>query len=260
PPGYTLVEFDASGQEYRWMAVCSGDETMLQLCLPGEDPHSYMGARIVERDYRELMRALKAEDEIIVKLAEDNRKLGKVGNLSLQYRTSAMKLRTVARVQYNIPLELPQAQIIHATYQRTYVRVPEYWKVQIAETKRLGYVETLAGRRVQVRGNWGGEFGWSMGSTAINYRIQGTGGDQKYLGICCLDELLTDVGAYFAWDLHDGIYFWVPDAKVQTFVARGKAILDNLPYKKAWGFVPPIPLPWDSKAGPGWGYLKDYTP
>jgi hypothetical protein len=35
-------------------------------------------------------------------------------------------------------------------------------------------------------------------------------------------------------------------------------LLNNLPYKKAWGFTPPIPLPWDCKASDkSWGQLKE---
>ena len=169
PPGYTLMEFDAAGQEFRWMAIASGDETMLELCLPGEDPHGFMGARIRHMDYRELLQKVYAGD----KDAKDGRQMGKVANLSLQFRTSAKKLRVVARVQYNLPMGLPEAENIHRTYQQTYIKVPVYWKNQIALTKRLGYVETFAGRRVQVAGNWGGTKGWSMESTSINYRIQG---------------------------------------------------------------------------------------
>lgn len=253
PPGYTLMEFDASGQEFRWMAIASQDDTMLQLCLPGEDPHSYMGAQIRNKNYKDLMRLVQEED----KDAKDGRQLGKVANLSLQYRTSAAKLRVVARVQYNLPMELPQAQMIHRTYQIAYPRVPLYWQKQISMTKRLGYVETFAGRRVQVVGNWAGASAWSMGSTAINYRIQGTGADQKYLALSVLKPYLTKIGAYFGWDLHDGIFLYIPTDKVQIAARDIKAILDNLPYRKAWGFDPPIPLPWDVKAGGGWGVLKE---
>lgn len=256
PDGYTLMEFDASGQEFRWMAIASEDEVMLELCGPGEDPHSYMGARISEKDYRALIEAVKANEPI----AKEVRQLGKVGNLSLQYRTSARKLRTVARVQYLIPMELPQAQRIHTVYQRTYQKVPRYWEKQIAVTKRLGYVETFAGRRVKVVGNWGGSYGWSMGSTAINYRIQGTGADQKYLAMAVLRPYLNHIGAYFAWDLHDGIYMYVPTEKVARAAVEIKRLLDNLPYQKAWGLTPPIQLPWDCKVGTSWGGLKDYTP
>ena len=169
PPGYTLMEFDAAGQEFRWMAIAAEDATMLALCLPGEDPHSYMGAQVNTRDYRELISDVRAG----VKEAKDARQLGKVANLSLQYRTSAKKLRVVARVQYNIPMGLPEAEAIHRTYQQSYRNVPLFWRRQIELTKRLGYVETFAGRRVQVAGNWRGPQGWSMESTSINYRIQG---------------------------------------------------------------------------------------
>lgn len=183
---------------------------------------------------------------------------GRIVHNSLQYRTSAKKLRVVARVQYDLPMELPQAERIRETYLRTYKGVPRYWEQQIAATKRNGYVETFAGRRVVVKGNWSGLFGWSMGSTAINYRIQGTGADQKYLAMLVVKDYVRSIGAYFAWDLHDGLYFYVPDDKVQEALIEMKKRLDNLPYKEAWGFEPPIPLPFDAKVGPSWGSLREH--
>lgn len=254
PQGYTLVEFDAAGQEFRWMAIASKDETMLNLCLPGEDPHSYMGSRIVHTDYHEMIRLVHEED----KVAKAGRQLGKVANLSLQYRTSAPKLRITARVNHNIPMEEGQARMIHRAYQQAYPGVPRYWEKQIAMTRRLGYVETFAGRRVQVVGDWDGRMGWSMGSTAINYRIQGTGADQKYLALAVIRPYLTEIGGYFAWDLHDGIYLYIPDGAVKKAVADILEMLNNLPYVRAWGFEPPIPLPWDCKVGKSWGTLKEW--
>lgn len=404
PEGYDLVEFDAAGQEFRWMAIASGDETMLALCAPGEDAHAYMGARIFAADYQTLRKQVAEK----VPEAEAARQMGKVANLcvaagtkiltdrgfcnienvtradrvwdgvafvehdgvvcsgyrrvishdgvtatpehrvlvdgggwitiaeaarwrwricsawgetwpckarsiikiasgllrramrsglpreifspnhqqrnppeqawvydivncgprhrfaangrivhnSLQYRTSPKKLRVVARVQYNLPMPLQDAQFIWRTYQQTYIKVPRYWATQIALTRQRQYVETFAGRRVQVVGNWDGPLSWSMGSTAINYRIQGTGADQKYLALAVLRPYLQKIGAKFAWDLHDGIYFWVPKQHTQRFVVEGQKILNNLPYQQAWGFTPPIPMPWDCKVGPTWGDLK----
>lgn len=254
PPGYTLVEFDAAGQEFRWMAIASKDDTMLELCLPGEDPHSYMGSRIVNMPYKDMIRLVHEED----KVAKAGRQLGKVANLSLQYRTSAPKLRITARVAHNIPMDEGQARLIHRTYQQTYRGVPRYWEKQIAMTRRLGYVETFAGRRVQVVGDWDGRMGWSMGSTAINYRIQGTGADQKYLALALMRPYLVEIGGYFGWDLHDGIYLYIPDAKVKKAVADIQRILNNLPYAQAWGFTPPIPMPWDCKVGKSWGSLTEW--
>jgi hypothetical protein len=37
-----------------------------------------------------------------------------------------------------------------------------------------------------------------------------------------------------------------------------KQMLDNLPYKRAWGFDPPVPLNFDGKFGSSWGDLQDW--
>ena len=42
-----------------------------------------------------------------------------------------------------------------------------------------------------------------------------------------------------------------------AFAVALKKTLDNLPYKQAWGLVPPCPLPWDVKIGPTWGDLQE---
>jgi DNA polymerase I-like protein with 3'-5' exonuclease and polymerase domains len=253
PPGYTMVEFDAAGQEFRWMAVLSGDPNMLQLCQPGEDSHAFMGARIVGKDYRFLQVAAKEKGS----QEEQDRYLGKFANLSCQYRTGVKTLRARARTDYEIPLELPQAGLIHRTYRNTYTEVPRYWDRAIETAKRQGFAETLAGRRVALIGDWGGNLGWKLESTALNYPVQGTGGDQKYLALKVLKGFMVPLGCYFAWDLHDGLYWWVPDAIVDRVIAEGKKLLDNLPYREAWGFTPPIPMPFDAKFGKVWGALKE---
>lgn len=253
PEGYTLMEFDAAGQEFRWMAIASGDPTMLQLCAPGEDPHSYMGAQIAGRDYAAVVAGVHAGEVS----AKAQRQLGKVSNFSLQYRTSARRLLITARVQHGIDMVLSQAQHIHGTYPRTYPQVPRFWDTQIRLTRARGWTETFAGRRVQVVGNWSGDRAWSMESTAINYRIQGTGADQKYLALAVLKPYLTTIGARFAWDLHDGIYVYVPHAQVERAQHEIRTVLLQLPYQRAWGFTPPIALPWDCKVGHSWGALQE---
>lgn len=249
-----LVEFDAAGQEFRWMAIASGDATMMKLCQPGEDAHSYMTAKIKECDYHEFMARLEAKD----KQAKSDRQLGKVGNLSLQYRTSAAKLRIVSRNEpYNIPMELEEAQRIWKVYRQTYRGVPNFWRSQIQFAKDNGYVKTLAGRRVKLCGDWTGPLSWSMESTSINYPIQGTGADQKYLAMSVLHRYLVQHDIRFAWDLHDGLYFYMPRAAVHDALRDIKYLLDNLPYEAAWGLKPPIPMPWDCKVGFSWGGLTE---
>lgn len=258
PVGYTIVEADAMGQEFRWMAELSGDEVMRQLCLPGEDAHSYMGAHINrEWEYRALVAAIKADND---KDARNLRYTGKFANLSCQYRVSAIKLLSVGRVQYGLDLIQSQADKIHAAYRLAYPDVPRYWNSQISKTQKLGYVETLAGRRVEVKGDWsrGSKLKWNMQSTAINFPIQGVGAEQKYLALACLKNRLSEFESHFFMDLHDGLYFLVPDDRVGEFIATIQAILDDLPYRAAWGYTPSIPMPWEIKAGPSWGQLKEW--
>jgi hypothetical protein len=241
PEGFTLVEFDAANQEYRLMAIASDDPVMQKLCAPGQDPHAYMGVQINPN----------AEDK------KAARQLGKIANLSLGYRTSAKKLKSVARVQYGLPMELPEAQEIHQAYQDTYKQVPIYWQTQINKTKQAGFVETYAGRRVQMKDNWK-HYEWSMGSTAINYRIQATASDMKFLALKHIKPYLRTIGGRFAWDLHDGLYFYIPSDVVADAVVHIKQLLDNLPYAKEWGSAFQVALPWDCKTGLTWGDLTEY--
>lgn len=258
PEGYTIVEFDAAGQEFRWMAIASGDETMLQLCLPGEDPHSFMGSRLSGQfEYRELQCAVGDSTNPLYKEAKRVRQGGKFANLSAQYRTSPKTLYVRARVDHGMDVTMPEMEHTHLVYHKTYRGVQPYWRRAIETARRNGYAETFGGRRVQLNGDWTGEDRWALGSTAINYPVQGTGADQKTLAISVLADYVSAVGAYFLFDLHDGLYWAVPDAKLDEFCVRAKALLDALPYQDAWGMTPPIPMPWDCKVGKSWGALKE---
>jgi len=249
PEGYTIVEWDAAGQEYRWMAIESGDETMLSLCEPGEDPHGYMGAEMSAYEYKELVKLVHEGD----KEAKRTRQSGKVGNLSCQYRIGVAKLLSTARVQHGMPWDESMAQRVYTVYHRTYPGVKRYWNRQIARAKRQGYISTLAGRTITLEGNWSGSKAWMMESAAINFPIQGVGADQKYLAIAAIGSVLKRFNGRFYFELHDGLYAVFPDKFAEKAAYAGQAVLNALPYKKAWGFDPPIPLPWDIKIGKTWG-------
>jgi hypothetical protein len=79
----------------------------------------------------------------------------------------------------------------------------------------------------------------------------------KLLALSVIKNHFAEMGAHFAWDLHDALFLYLPDDQY----AEGKAvkireILSNLPYKKAWGWEPKVPLPVDCKIGKNWGSLK----
>lgn len=258
PPGFKLAEFDFAGQEYRWMAVMSKDPTMLALCAPGEDPHGYMGAQIAGEQYADLVAAVKAE----VPGAKDKRQLGKVGNLSCQYRVSAPKLLTVARLPpYNLDMEISTATLIHAAHRQTYQMVPVYWANQIQLGRQQGYIATLGGRRVKLPNLWHDKaVRWSLESTCINFPIQGVGADQKYLALAVLRDYLPRIGGRFYFELHDGLFLLLPEHNAHDEARKIRTLLSNLPYERAWGVKLPIQFPVDAKVGPSWGALKELEP
>ena len=98
---------------------------------------------------------------------------------------------------------------------------------------------------------------WGCESTAINFPIQGSGADQKYLALLMLKDYLPRVNGRFYFELHDGLFVIVPDAYAERAVAEIKPLLSTLPYKKAWGVDLPIQFPVDAKMGKTWGQLKE---
>ena len=253
PEGYGLAELDFAGQEFGWMAVASKDETMLALREPGEDAHSYMGAQIAGIDYRELISLVQAEDEH----ASYQRKLGKFSNLSFQYRVGSKTALMKARTDYEMDLDETFIKQLIATYKSTFPGVPNYWRDQICKCRTLGYAETFAGRRVQLTGSWSGRDAWQMESSSINYPIQGTGGDQKYLALAVARNLLPKYGGYVYYELHDGLFFIFPLNVLEKAAVNMRYALSNLPYKQAWGVDLPITFPVDAKiSAESWGDLK----
>lgn len=260
PPGYKLGEFDAANQEYRFMAIQSGDPVMLQMCMPGEDGHGYMGAQIGRVEYDELRRIVHDEQHAEYKRAKQLRQFGKVANLSFSYRVGVEKATVTARVQHGLDVDENFVGKMKRTYLRSYKEVERYWDKAIAKARKAGYAESLGGRRVQLRGNWNGKYSWSLESTAINFPIQATGADQKYLAIAMLKPIMQKYGVLFAWELHDGLYFFIPEDNWEKITAEMYAVLQRLPYKKAWDFDSPIPLPFDCKIGDSWGALQEWKP
>ena len=249
PVGYTLLEFDFAGQEFRWMAVASRDETMLSLCAEGEDAHAFMGGSIAGVDYRWIQESAGKDPE-----AKKFRNLGKFCNLSYQYRIGAKSATIKAKTQYGLKLDENYIASTLKIYKQTYTKVPQYWRDQIQIGNNQGYVSTFAGRRVQLTG----AYNWQRESTCINYPIQGSGADQKYLALAIAKNHIGKYDAHFYKDLHDGLFFICLNAKAEGMAHEFRQILSNLPYKQAWGRSFPIRFPVDAKmSSKSWGDLEE---
>ena len=263
PDGFLLCEFDAAGQEMRWMAEYSRDPIMLQIFRskpPYDDAHAFMGASLTNRSFEQMLSEYHSEEGTeIQKAAGNDRYLGKFANLSLQYRTSAATLMSKARVGYGIPMILFEAERTKSKYETTFAGVPQYWASQISSAKAHGYVESFNGKLYRFPANaWERKNQWFSGSTAINFPVQGVGAGQKSLAMKYVVPYVRSIGGSFYYDLHDGLFFIIPEdiAYEQSLIIRDE-ILNNLPYEQEWGYKPTIPLPWDASIGKNWGELKE---
>jgi DNA polymerase I-like protein with 3'-5' exonuclease and polymerase domains len=253
PDGYLLVELDFATQESRLICDWSGDPVMQEIFDNGLDFHTYMAAIIAGIDYENMVDRVASGD----KQAKEDRYLAKVVNLSCQYRTGWRKLIDVGRAQYDVIFDEPTAKRLHGLYRDTYKGVPQYWDDSIEKAKLNGFAETRGGRRCEIT-DWSRANSWSAESTAINFPIQGTAADMKFLMIAMTDDHVCDAAGYYMLDLHDAGFFVIPDTSEGYDCAlKLRDISSSLPYEAVFGWTPRVKLPVDLKIGKAWGSLTE---
>lgn len=257
PVGYLLAEFDFSNQESRILADRTQDPTLLSVFNEGKDFHCIMGAKAARKTYEEMYAWYKTGS----KEAETFRQMGKVANLSLAYRTGSETFQTMARTDYDVILSMDESVMLVRLFKDTYPGVVMFWQEAISLAKQKGYAETLGGRRV-ILDQWDRrndpKRAYASEQTAINFPIQGTGADMKFLGIALADQYMQSRGARYMLDLHDALFVVIPDDSRALDTARElQRQLNNLPYEDVYGWQPTVPMPVDAKLGTSWGDLKD---
>lgn len=253
PKGYKLVEMDFAGQEMRLMASIAPESKMIELFNSDTDLHAYTAAEIYGIPF-DKFRGMKETKEY-----KEMRQLGKVTNLSLQYRLSAKNLYRVWHDKYDLTDKTEQDAIrARDVYLGIYNGIPSYWRDIVNFARNNGYVTNMAGRKYYLD-KWSGEAAWASQQTAINFPIQSTGAEQKILALYELRKFMQQEGLLLGWDLHDGMYFFVPDGVMQDdVIAEMVEIASNLDYEKAWGWEPKVKFPVEAKVGVNWADLKPF--
>ncbi len=261
PAGYQLVEFDAKGQEARFMAEFSRDPQLLKVFADGLDFHSKTGAVYGGMTYEEFMEAKARKDERVTG-PHGLRNMGKLANLSLQYRMRSASLREKAFAAYGLTLSSNEAFALYTSYHRAYPGVMRYWKRAISFGAQHGYVVTLSGRKIRMPesarsgGYW--KLNYAAQQNCINAPIQGSGADMKYIGMQVLRDKHPEL--VFSFDMHDGIYYFVPTTDARELAVAARQTLDSIDYPyyggAGWEGIT-TPLIWDAKVGPNWGDMEE---
>lgn len=253
PDGFEILECDYSGQEMRLLACIANEKTMIEFFNEGKDLHAYTASQILGMSYEDFLELQKVD----AKKYKEARQVGKVTNLALQYRLGAQGLHNNWLYQHKLKNKTLQ-DAIHArdTYLRIYNGVPEYWASAIRFSKSFGYTRNLAGKKYPLSF----EDSYKDEQTAINYPVQSTGAEQKTLALYSLYPFLMDNldDIKFAWDLHDGLYFFITEdkEKQKELIKTLKDIVENLNYEGEWNWKPQIKFPVELKIGKSWGNLK----
>lgn len=251
PDGWMIYEADASGQESRLMALRSNDEMMISIFAKDMNFHSMTGASIIGMDYTDFQRAYKLEGDDGGYHTEQ-RQLGKLTNLSCNYRIGGKALANKAYLEYDTYLSIPTGIFLVNTFNRTYAGVPKYWEDVVWDSRQKGYTETFGGRRYKLT-DWQSHR-WITESSAINVPIQGAGADMKEIAIKETFDKVPE--AKFLLDLHDANFFYIPIDRADELHARLDDALNTINYTKYWNFELAIPLPYESKRGNTFAEVK----
>lgn len=204
PPGDSLVVADYSQIEMRLMAMFSQDPALLRIFREGVDVHTGTAAVILKKDFEEIT-------------GDERQVYGKTPNFLMGYGGGPRRL--VAATNGKITMD--EARFIVDGYNNGYAGLTDWKAKLLSQGRRLGYVETLGGRRRRLpdlNASPNDQDGWKDRSRAerqaINAVVQGTAAE-----IC--KEAMIRLDTVFEWpkckmviQVHDEIVSQVPTDEV----------------------------------------------
>jgi DNA polymerase-1 len=251
PPGTKLYETDAMAQESRIMGIWSGDTEIRRIFNENINFHSYMGSMIYGVSYEEFQKHYEDEEPQFIEW----RQMGKLTNLSCNYRIGGKNLAKKALTEYDTFMSEIEGRKLTKTFSRAYPGVPQYWANIIEFAKQNGYSYTLSQRRWKVpKDMLMGADAWKVEGTIISHPIQGTGGDMFLAALSSVPD------ARIQTNMHDGIFWVVDDGPAG--VEESKHILDSMNatnYQQLWNLpeLLSIPLLYEgSKIGRSYADVK----
>ena len=228
-PGNVLVDADYSQVELRLLAHISGDETMQQAFLSGEDFHTLTAAKVFH----------VAPEEVTGQM----RSRAKAVNFGIVYGISAFSLAQ------DIGVSVAEAKEYMERYFDTYRGVKHYMEQVVETAREKGYVETIMHRRRALPELKSSNFNMrSFGErVALNMPIQGTAADIMKLAMVRVEQRLKREGlaAKLIMQVHDELIVECPEAEKET--------VERLLEEEMGGVAHlAVPLPAQAHSGRTW--------
>lgn len=228
---WVLLSADYSQIELRIMAALSGDKAMLEAFEKGQDIHAATAARVYGVPL----------DGVLPEM----RRTAKMVNFGIIYGISAFGLSQ----RLGIP-RTEAAQIID-NYFKQFPGVKRYIDQIVEGARKNGYVETLTGRRRQIRdiNSQNATIRAAAERVAMNTPIQGTAADMIKLAMIKVDAALRHgkFRARMLLQVHDELLFEVPKTEVEPVTRLVKEGMTN---------ALPLPVPVEVETGTGMNWLE----
>lgn len=239
-PGYTLVSIDYSQIELRIAAILSGDKKLAEIFCQGEDVHTGVAVRVF---------GVKADE-----VTSEMRRQAKIINFGILYGMGVNALRS----NLGQATTRAEAQEFLNAYFNTFTRLAEYLDEVKQKATKLGYTETLFGRRRYFPGlrSYQPFIKAQAERMAINAPVQGTAADVMRLAMIRVykylekNELTANVRMVL--QVHDELIFEIDNLVLKQVVNKIEKIMESvlLEYDTAG-----IPLLVDTVQGSNWGEL-----
>ncbi len=231
---YKLVSFDYSQIELRLAAEISKDKNFIAAFANGEDIHSSTAKEIFNLHDKELT-------------AEYRRK-AKAINFGILYGISPYGLAKQLSVTNS------DAKNYIENYFKRFPKIKEYMDFQINHAKTHNYVETIFGRKCNIKGINDKNFavrGFAE-RQSINAPIQGTAADIIKLSMIEIYNCIVqkNIDAHMLLQVHDELVFEIKENTINESIKLIKYIMENthLKYKDF-----KVPLTVDYGIGNTWG-------
>ena len=227
--GAKLVSADYSQIELRVLAHIADIKALKQAFRDGIDIHALTASQVFEVPLEQMDAA--------------TRRSAKAINFGIIYGMSAYGLAQ------NLGIGLGDAQRYIEAYFARYPGIRDYMEETKARCRETGYVSTIFGRRVHMRGindknparrNF-------QERAAINAPIQGSAADIIRRAMIRVPPALAEAGlaAKMLLQVHDELVFDVPEAEVEATTALVRRVMEGAAHLD-------VPLVVDTGSGDNW--------
>ncbi len=240
PPGHKLLSVDYSQVELRILAHYSKDPALIQAFLDGVDIHRATAAAVYQIPLEQV--------------TYEQRRFAKAVNFGLMYGMGAYRLARDSN------LTLAEAEDFIAAYFARFPGVRAYLDEARTRAARLGYVETLLGRRryfPELDEKLGRKVGVQAKQRAereaVNMPIQGTAADIIKIAMINLSRALRQEGyaARMILQVHDELVLEVPDDELPRVVSLVVEVMES-------AFTLDVPLVAEASVGVNWAEMEPW--